>query len=587
MRLRTRIQPPDRFEDEDYNTSAASDTTKPAFPSLLKEQTLAYNPRLPPAAFPSLTAAHPSKDAGRISDDHSEPADIDMRDTGRPPDHLGTQAAWQNSSGGIQDPPVFRTSSLHDVESSDSSHEEDCDVSLQSILPVDTHDSDQRDLIKTQQDRVDRTGCHPTPSISWSQLAPVIQVEIFENACASCYGHANFDILGLSNNELHDVSKHLRARNKQIMAEDLSIEELQQAQLRAILRKDHPSSLGANSWRDHVACTRKQLPHISVRPDYFICNKAEMELASKFLDKRGIDIRVLGEWGRNKNNHDAVSQIPTKAFQGSQSRDGVDSGYTYKIPKQGTRHSTTTSIVRAPPRNALSEISNSILGGLNGLSSDHRKRSHSMLETGQDTVASQHHRVGSSTAVVSPTAPADSQLAGSLMILRARGSHQTVQFKNAMAAMMRTRRGASEDSYDSYEDSHRTRQASNPPPHEIHPPKPQGDSQYLDDGNILASTGQRAITFKISPRRPDKVQAIRSLDTRPSTIRTQGVLTPPTMASAQNSINDTSKQKRLRPQQQMPVARKPLTFHDPGELSVFSLKLLEVQRGAAGFIYAS
>jgi hypothetical protein len=589
MRLRTRIQAPERFEDEDYKTSAASSATKPAFPSLLKEQTVAFNPHLPPAAFPSLREVHPSEDGDRISDDRSEPADTDMRDADRSPDqiflpalqprqHLGARAARKNSPGDMQDPPVLETSFLDDVATSD---EENCEVSHQSVVPEDMQDSDQRELVKTQQHHVDRTGGDHAPSISWTQLAPAIQIEIFENVYGGFYGHANFDILGLSHKELYNVTKHLWARNKQVVAEDQSIKELQQAQLCAILRKDHSSSLGAISWRDHVACTRKHLPHIAVRPNYFICTKTEMELARKFLDERGIDTRVLGEWKCNENYNGTVSQIRTQALQGSRSRDGVDSGYVAGIPKQGTGH-FTTSVARAPPHNVLSEISNSFRGSLNGPLSDRRKMFHSTLDTGLDTVASQHQGVDPSTAVVTSAAPSDSQFAGSPMILRARGSHQTRQFNNAISAMMKTRGGGSEDSDDSHEDEHGARQGPSLPPQEINPPEPPRDSQYLNDRDVLTSTRQRAITLKISQRRLEKVQAIRLSDARPSTIRTQEVLTPPTMVTTQNSINETPKERRPRPQQQMPLVREPLTFHDPGKLSAFSLKLLEIQWGAAG-----
>src|SRR5438046_894393 len=371
MRLRTRIQPPERFEDEDYNTSAASDATKPAFPSLLKEQTVAFNPHLPPAAFPSLTVVHSPENEGRVSEDHPEPADISMQDIDPPPgqiflpvlqhrEHLGSQPAWKDSSGGMQDPPVLGTSFLDDVETSD---EENCEVNLQSVATTGTHDSNQRDLVKTPQDRIGGTAGDPDPSISWNQLPPAIQVEIFENACSSCCESSGVDMLGLSHKELCDVTTHLWARNKQVVAEDHGIEELQRAQLCAILRKDHSSILGANSWRDHVACTRRHISRISVQPNYFICTNAEMELARKFLDERAIDTRVLGEWGLNKSKDAAISDIRTQAFKGSQRRKGFNSGYASGILEQGKGH-VATSIAWAPPRDVLSKIPNSVRGSL-------------------------------------------------------------------------------------------------------------------------------------------------------------------------------------------------------------------------------
>lgn len=59
MRLRTSIVAPERFGDEDYSKVAATKTTTPAFPNLLAGATAAFDPHLPPAAFPSSTHLHP------------------------------------------------------------------------------------------------------------------------------------------------------------------------------------------------------------------------------------------------------------------------------------------------------------------------------------------------------------------------------------------------------------------------------------------------------------------------------------------------------------------------------------------------
>src|ERR1700756_5546133 len=90
MRLRTRIKAPERFEDEDYDTPAASNGTKPAFPRLLKEQTIFFDPHLPPAAFPSLKQTNPQlEDDDRMSHDVAEPVHVDMMDIDRSSDRTG------------------------------------------------------------------------------------------------------------------------------------------------------------------------------------------------------------------------------------------------------------------------------------------------------------------------------------------------------------------------------------------------------------------------------------------------------------------------------------------------------------------
>lgn len=141
MRLRTRIQAPERFEDEDYDTPAANDATKPAFPRLLKQQTASFNPHLPPAVFPSVKQAHPQEDGHRMLKDFA----ADMMDIDRHFDqtflpmvhhreHINTQTALATSSNEAQDPLVLGRSFLDDAETSD---EEEHEVSLcHSTIPM-------------------------------------------------------------------------------------------------------------------------------------------------------------------------------------------------------------------------------------------------------------------------------------------------------------------------------------------------------------------------------------------------------------------------------------------------------------------
>jgi hypothetical protein len=583
MRLRRRIQAPERFEDEDYDTIAASNATKPAFPRLLKEQTVSFDPHLRSAAFPSLTQAHPQDDEDRMIKDVSELADIDVMDMDRSLDHVflsavrrGDRLDTQNPSttlaSSMQDPPVLGRSFLDDAEMSDN---EEHEVSFQGSVKA--KDAEQRVFLQAQQYQVEGTGANGAQSIQWTQLAPPLQVEIFENICDSLHGHATNDILGLSRNELYDVMKHLRNRNKQIVAEDQGIQELQQAQLRAILRQDHSSSLSIDSWRGHVAYTRRHIPHITTRPDYLVCNQSEVELARMFLDERGIDTCVLGDWVGDKNH--VARRIHTQVSQGTESVDGVDLAYTSKIPRQVSRP-VKKLICPSLPRNALSEIPNSAGRVIIGRSSLRRKQYQSLPEAGPDTVTAQGYGVG--TCAVLPTSPGEDglRLAGSIMNLRAHGSHLTADYKTAMAAMVKTRGGDFEDLDVPYEDEHERFQKRSPPEAKINPPKPPRDNEYPDAANIISSAGQRAITLKIPRKRLENIQPTSSFDPRPSTIRPHEVPTPPPITSTKNPINNTLKYNKTRPYQLLPTVREPLTEQDQGNLSDFSLKLLEIQHGA-------
>src|SRR5436305_11968006 len=131
MRLRTRDQTPKRFEDHDCNSSATNTSTKPAFPKLLKDQTMSFDPNLPPAAFPSLTQSNPPNGGtDRIVDNLAEPADADMMDIDgpldetshplvRPQGDLDTQILSATSSSGMLDQLLFERSFLDDAETSD------------------------------------------------------------------------------------------------------------------------------------------------------------------------------------------------------------------------------------------------------------------------------------------------------------------------------------------------------------------------------------------------------------------------------------------------------------------------------------
>ena len=136
MRLRTRIRAPERFGDEDYDTAAAQNAAKPAFPRLLQEQVIAFNPHLPPAAFPSLKQAQSqTKDQDGMSSAVAEPADVDTMDLDHPFHHIflptarhgaqfDTHIESSNSFTDTGEPLVLGRSFLDEVATSDEDEEE-------------------------------------------------------------------------------------------------------------------------------------------------------------------------------------------------------------------------------------------------------------------------------------------------------------------------------------------------------------------------------------------------------------------------------------------------------------------------------
>ena len=382
----------------------------------------------------------------------------------------------------------------------------------------------------------------------------------------------------MDRDDLHNGLKNIRTRNRQIVAEEQGIRELQEAQLSAILRKDHAARLTSDSWRDHVACTRRHIPHISARYDYFISNAAEVELAKRFLNERGIDTCILGNWGRYKKDYEVADSIQKEAEQASEGRRGIDSGYTSEVAEQETRHSSRDK-GEISLRNTLSEISNTA-PAVNAPSSLRRKRHQSMPNARRNTAVAQADNGIASGGIAKSPASAGLQVPNLSMKLRVRG-RLTQEYEDAIA-LMKTRGGGLDDSDVSYEDENEELESKSQPRLKVNPPKPLRGREDANVGSSAPSPGQKAITLKLSPAKLQQIQTTRPSNARLSTVGSSEVLTPPTRTSTPLPTNHTPKRAVSRPQLPMPAARTPVTWQDQHKSSAFSLKLLEIQRGASG-----
>lgn len=415
---------------------------------------------------------------------------------------------------------------------------------------------------------------------------PALQVEIFENLCGSRSAQAACNILGLGRNELHDVLKHLWTRDKQIYAEDQGIHQLQEAQLNAILRTDHSLRLNSDSWRGHVANTRRHLPHISPRFDYFICNAAEVELARRFLKECGIDTCILGKWGRGGKDNGVAKWTQTQDVQAPKSREDLESGYTSEVVEQGTQHAKQ-ALGKGARQDSLSDFSNDVRRNLSSSSSERRRQPEPVRNGTEANATTQARGLGPFNGATTPTdsssakTSADDQITTLAMSLRARGSHLTKRYEDAMTSM-KTREGGLDESSIIYEGEDQRLEIHSPPRLNINPPKPPRHKEGPDISNLDTSPGKRAITLKISPRRLQKVQEMKSSNVKPKTIRHYDILTPSAMTNTGEPINDMPKHTKSRPQQPMPALREALKWQDQDKLGTFSLKLLEIQRGATG-----
>lgn len=413
---------------------------------------------------------------------------------------------------------------------------------------------------------------------------PALQVEIFENLCGGCSVQAARDILRLGSDELRDVLKHLRNRNKQIYAEDQGIHQLQEAQLNAILRTDHSLRLSSDSWRGHVANTRRHLPHISPRFDYFICNAAEVELARRFLKECGIDTCVLGKWGCCGKDDGVTKWAQAQDMQASESMEDLDSGYTSEVVEQGTRYAKQ-ALGEGERQGSLSDFSNNVLRNLGNSPSQHRRRP-KPIRNGLDVNATAQARgVDPLNGAVTPAdssstkSSADDQITTLAMSLRGRGSHLTKGCEYAMPSM-KTQGGALDESSIFYGDGDQRLEVQSPHLLKIDPTMPPQHKEGPDISNLDAGLGKRVVTLKISPRRLQKVQEMKSSNAKRKNIRHYDIRTPSAMTNTGGLISDTPKHIKSRPHQPMPALREALKWQDQDKLSTFSLKLLEIQRGA-------
>ena len=409
---------------------------------------------------------------------------------------------------------------------------------------------------------------------------PSLQVEIFENLCSSRYGYATYGILGLDHDELYNIMKHIQARKMQVVAEDQGIRELQQAQLSVILRKDHVARLTSDSWRDHVALTRRHLPHLLAPFDYFICNAAEVELARGFLYERGIDSCVLGNWGCNTKSYRGIDPIQAQAMQASTNREDIDSGYTSQVAQPETRQSSKT-VGQTPLRRALSEISNGAPRGGKAPSSLRRKRPQPMPDTRKENQVAHDHGDGHPTGITALPPSAELPITSSTTRLQERGSHLTQDDEEAMA-LMKTRGGGFDKSDVSYDDDHEGLEVRGPPRLKINPPKPLRDGEDTNLGSSAPSPGQEAIILNISPEKLQKIQMKTFQTSRRSAVGLPELVTPQRRTSNPQSPHHTPKHTVPRSQKTMPALRASVTGQDQYRLSDFSLKLLEIQRDAAG-----
>lgn len=122
--MRTRVQPPTRFEDEiNSPLGPTGRVDKPAFPRLLQAQVVPFNPYLPSAAFPTrnFNSPTPGNDIKSLPLDPCQNEDV-MDENGR---HTGENFLDRSlHSQDLSSPALLASGFLDDCKTSDEEDDE-------------------------------------------------------------------------------------------------------------------------------------------------------------------------------------------------------------------------------------------------------------------------------------------------------------------------------------------------------------------------------------------------------------------------------------------------------------------------------
>ncbi|PYI06898.1 hypothetical protein BO78DRAFT_444801 [Aspergillus sclerotiicarbonarius CBS 121057] len=307
MRLRERIRPPERFNQEQFYSPCAQkplrETQKPDRPEFIP-----FNSDLPPAAFPTLSNAHPPRreDEKEYERDRHVNNSKPLREHIQS-DHNGENKLGEDAKARLQSYPP------ESFENLIASNGELNPVYMRNMAilatmdresPIDgaMADSDIDDVMvdASYEEAEFLQISSPTLHPKWSDLSPQIQVEIAKNMLQDLNWLTMCHLLGLTADEREEVQKNILRREQQAKQEDLHLEEMRSKQLRALLRTD-------NATRGH-----NRVPYQGVfskisrrfsgklqdacNSDFLLCHASEVLDAKLFLYTRGIDRKYAGEW---------------------------------------------------------------------------------------------------------------------------------------------------------------------------------------------------------------------------------------------------------------------------------------------------
>ncbi|KAJ5382491.1 hypothetical protein N7517_000402 [Penicillium concentricum] len=325
MKLRDSIRAPVRYGEDEFETPSRislrhgydecfddsmelGESGRPRPQKRRRTNTVPFNPKLPPAAFPSLSREQPGRNSTTSKENYAvadSQQNIQVRDSAPNPRNVGSTPIVPSSASGIERVP------MNQLENHVSSNNMDNPVYAKNMnmarmtrmhaAPnpkdmVTSPDSDDDTLPDATQALLDTI-----PNPKWKDLHKAMQVEIIENTMRYHSWRRVCDLLGLGPDERTELKHVISIRNKQIERENKRLEQMRLKQRKALMRIDNsdlklfqppPQLVLKRIARD----TNRNL-FVTKYTDLLMCQAHDVLKARQYLHQHGLPRRYAGDWG--------------------------------------------------------------------------------------------------------------------------------------------------------------------------------------------------------------------------------------------------------------------------------------------------
>lgn len=286
MQLRRSVTVPTRYEDEDVGLSRSHNGTKPAYPAMLKEQVVPFNPDNPPAAFPSLPLSA-TRSGGCLVND---------------PEELSEVSPSMNSLSGRGLGITFPPERGLPEDGQLGLHGAGVDEHESSVIKIDhraltrpASTGDERQTIEASQgESILSTDTNLSPNAlqtqaSWDSLPLSLQYRIYKALSEEYPAKSLSTLLGLTD---HESTKILKA---------VGLRSLHPASVTEIWNYCRDSSEGFPGAVEPQPCIDpvlfdKYVSYMVFASNYEFAYESELRRAEEFLASRGIPKELLETW---------------------------------------------------------------------------------------------------------------------------------------------------------------------------------------------------------------------------------------------------------------------------------------------------